>query len=311
MVINANLPGKETPNLHFSNYGYGWMMSSYKGHYRVEHGGNIDGFSANVAFYPSDSIGIVVLANQNGSRVPNLVRNTIADRMLKVNKTDWAQRFIDDLEKAKKAESEVKDKQKSTKVNNTKPSHIRQEYTGSYSHPGYGKFKVKVERDSLFAEFKLMKMWLKHEHYDVFEPFQLEETGIDTSDTGPLRFKFTMNTSGDISGMEAQIEPALPDPIPFKRTTYTIDVSVEDLNKYVGEYELAGTIIKIYIKKENVLYMFVAGQPEYELLALAKHKFSLKILDGFKVEFIEDKDGNINGATFIQPNGTFTAKRKQ
>jgi CubicO group peptidase (beta-lactamase class C family) len=311
MVINANLPGKETPDLHFSTYGYGWMMSSYKGHYRVEHGGNIDGFSANVAFYPSDSIGIVVLANQNGSRVPNLVRNTIADRMLKVNKTDWAQRLIDDLEKAKKAEAEVKDKQKSTKVNNTKPSHIRQEYTGSYSHPGYGEFKVNVERDSLFAKFKLLKMWLKHEHYDVFEPFQVEETGIDTSDSGPLRFKFTMNTSGDISGMEAQIEPALPDPISFKRTPNTIDVSVEDLNKYAGQYELAGQIIKIYIKNENVLYMFVAGQPEYELLALAKHKFSLKILDGFKVEFIEDEGGNINEATFIQPNGTFTAKRKQ
>ncbi|MCK0178171.1 serine hydrolase [Flavobacteriaceae bacterium S0862] len=311
MIINANLPSKETPGLHLSSYGYGWMMSSYKGHYRVEHGGNIDGFSANAAFYPSDSLGIVVLTNQNGSQVPSLVRNTIADRMLNVNKTDWTQRFIDDLEKAKKTQSEAKDKQTSTQVKNTKPSHIKQEYTGTYSHPAYGKFNVNVERDSLFVNFKLIKMWLKHEHYDVFEPFQVEEEGIDTTDYGPLRFKFIMNTSGDISGMEAQIEPALPDPISFKRTPKTIDVTAEDLNNYIGEYELAGTTIKIYIKNKNVLYMFVAGQPEYELLALAKHKFSLKILDGFKVEFIEDDNGNIIEANFIQPNGTFTAKRKQ
>jgi len=311
MVINANLPSKETPGLHLSSYGYGWMMSSYKGHYRVEHGGNIDGFSANAAFYPSDSLGIVVLANQNGSQVPSLVRNTIADRMLGVNKTDWTQRFIDDLEKAKKAEAEAKDKQTSSQVKNTKPSHIKQEYTGSYNHPGYGDFNVIVERDSLFANFKLMKMWLKHEHYDVFEPFQVEDTGIDTTDSGPLRFKFIMNISGDISGMEAQIEPALPDPISFKRTPNTIDVDKEVLNKYVGEYELAGTTIKVYIKNETVLYMFVPGQPEYELLAVAKHKFNLKILEGFKVEFNEDDDGNIVTATFVQPNGTFTANRKK
>lgn len=106
MVINRAIPDNETPDLHFANYGYAWVLSSYKGHYRVQHGGNIDGFSANVAFFPSDSIGIVVLANQNGSRVPNLVRNTIADRILGVTKTDWTQRFIDAQEKSKKEERE-------------------------------------------------------------------------------------------------------------------------------------------------------------------------------------------------------------
>ncbi len=66
MIIGAGLPDKEIPDAHFSNYGFGWMLSSYRGHYRVEHGGNIDGFSASTSFYPSDSIGIIVLTNQNG-----------------------------------------------------------------------------------------------------------------------------------------------------------------------------------------------------------------------------------------------------
>ena len=73
-VVSSALPDEKVPDAHFANYGYGWFLSSYKSHYRVEHGGNIDGFSASVAFYPSDSIGIVVLANQNGSAVPGLVR---------------------------------------------------------------------------------------------------------------------------------------------------------------------------------------------------------------------------------------------
>jgi CubicO group peptidase (beta-lactamase class C family) len=310
MVIGAALPDKETPDLYFANYGYGWMLTSYKGHYRVQHGGNIDGFSANVAFYPSDSIGIVVLANQNGSRVPNLVRNTIADRMLGATKTDWTKRFIDAQEKAKKAAKEAEAAKTSESVKNTRPSHIKQEYAGTYSHPGYGTFKINVERDSLFAQFKLMKMWLKQYHYDVFQPFEVEKTGIDTTDSGPLRFNFITNNVGEISGMKSKIEPALPDPIEFKRTPNTIEVEKTTLKKYIGEFELSTITIKFYIKNDNTLYLFVAGQPEYELLPTSKHKFALKILEGFKLEFFEDEKGAINEVLMMQPNGNFKAKRK-
>ena len=312
MVIGAALPDKETPNLHFSNYGYAWILSSYKSHYRVQHGGNIDGFSANVAFFPSDSIGIVVLSNQNGSRVPNLVRNTIADRLLGVTKTDWTQRFIDAQEKAKKTEKETEEEKDKTsnKVENTKPSHNKQEYAGTYSHPGYGTFEINVERDSLFAQFKIMKMWLKHYHYDVFEPFEVEETGIDTTDSGSLRFNFITNNTGEISGLKAKVEPALPDPIEFKRKPNTIEVEKATLEKYIGEFELATITIKFYLKNDNTLYLFVAGQPEYELLPTDKHKFALKILEGYKLEFFEDDKGAINEVLMMQPNGNFKAKRK-
>ncbi|MBN4085134.1 serine hydrolase [Flavobacteriaceae bacterium AH-315-B10] len=311
MVIGAALPDKDIPDAHFANYGYGWMLMSYKGHYRVEHGGNIDGFSASVAFYPSDSLGIVVLANQNSSRVPGLVRNTIADRMLNVNKTNWTQRFLDAIEKAEKTEKEAKESKTSDKIENTKPSHIKQEYAGTYSHPGYGTFEINVERDSLFAQFKLMKIWLKHYHYDVFEPFEVKETGIDTTDSGPLRYNFITNNAGEISGMKSKIEPALTEPIEFKRKPNTIDVDIKTLEKYIGEFEMSGTIIKFYIKNEDILYLFVAGQPKYELLPTAKHKFALKILDGFKLEFFEDDKGAINEVLMIQPNGSFKAKRKE
>ncbi len=66
MVVAGALPSAERPDVHMSNYGLGWSLLSYRGHYRVEHGGNIDGFSASTSFFPSDSIGIVVLVNQDG-----------------------------------------------------------------------------------------------------------------------------------------------------------------------------------------------------------------------------------------------------
>lgn len=309
MVVSPATPNEELPSLHLANYGYGWFISSYKGHYRVEHGGNIDGFSANVAFYPSDSIGIVVLANQNGSAAPALVRNTLADRLLDVEDTDWAKRHTDQLEKAKEQEGESEENKTSNKVANTRPSHILQAYTGKYEHPGYGTFTISVEEDSLFAHFKLRTYYLRHEHFDVFEPFEVEKGEIDTTDTGSLRFNFVSNNSGDISHVKAKIEPALDHPIEFKREPPTIDVDEALLEKYVGTFELSGMNIKVYTKNSNTLYLFVQGQPEYELLATDKHKFSFKTLEGFKVEFVESEGGAIDEMTLFQPNGTFATKR--
>lgn len=310
MVVSGGLPEEEFPDMHMSNYGYGWFLASYRGHYRVEHGGNIDGFSASVAFYPSDSLGIVVLTNQNGSAVPGLVRNTMADRFLKEGKTNWAKVYLDRQEKAKKAEAEAKANSSAGKIEGTKPSHILQQYAGDYDNPGYGSFKIKNTNDSLIANFKLKSFYLKHIHYDVFMPLEVKDTGIDTTGIGGLRLNFSTNDVGDISDVKMKVEGALADPIVFKHTPNTIDVDKATLETYVGDYELAGMVIKVYIKNENVLYLFVAGQPEYELLATSKHKFSFKILEGFKVEFLEAEDGSINEVMLIQPNGTFKATRK-
>jgi CubicO group peptidase (beta-lactamase class C family) len=310
MVIDAALPDDEFPEMHLANYGYGWMISSYRGHYRVEHGGNIDGFSASVAFYPSDSLGIVVLANQNGSAVPGIVRNTLADRMLKTERTDWGKRFKENQEKAKKEQDEALEEMTSGKIENTRPSHVLQDFSGKYSHSGYGDFKINIENDSLFAKFSLKKFYLRHYHYNIFEPFEVTKTGIDTTDTGPLRLNFVTNDAGEISHVKMKVEAAL-DPLEFKHTPNIIEVDKKTLETYVGEFELAGTIISIYIKNENTLFLSVPGQPEYELLATARHKFSFKIVDGFKVEFVESEDKSVNEIIMIQPHGTFKAARKK
>ena len=146
MVVAAGLPTKEFPDAQFANYGYGWLLHSYKGHYMVEHGGNIDGFSASVGFYPSDSLGIVVLANQNGSAVPKLIRNIAADHMLKVEKTEWAKKHKEDTEKALKAQEEAKKDTELSNVKNTRPSHTKLDYTGAYEHKGYGKFDIIIRK---------------------------------------------------------------------------------------------------------------------------------------------------------------------
>ena len=309
MVVAAGFPSEELPGVHYANYGYGWFLHSYKGHYMVEHGGNIDGFSASVAVYPMDNIGIVVLTNQNGSAIPRLVRNIAADHMLKEDKTEWAKNYKEDVEKALEAQEKAKEESELSNVKNTRPSHTKIEYTGTYENKGYGKFEIVLENDSLFATLDDEKSYFNHFHYDTFELIDYSEGKADTTQLGKsLKVSFTTNEAGDIDYMTTNIEP-MTDPIKFKRTPNTIDVDTKTLEQYVGKFDLMGTEIKAYIKDDNVLYVFVPNQPEYELIPTARHKFNFKVLDGFKVEFLET-DGKINEVKFIQPNGTFVAKRK-
>ena len=216
MVVNSGIPDKEFPELHLSNYGYGWFLSSYKGHFRVEHGGNINGFSASTSFYPTDSVGIIVLANQNGSSVPGVVRNIISDRILKAEKTNWDKLLKKRREEAiKKQKRAKKDEEENT--NTGLPSHGIANYSGDYFHPGYGNIKVVEKAGDLFAELPQYNYLLHHVRFDVFELYEVKDgEDPDTSEDGIMTFNFQTNTKGEISGLDVKIEVAI-DPITFNR----------------------------------------------------------------------------------------------
>jgi len=313
MAIGGGLPTKENPDVLFATYGFGWFLASYRGHYRVEHGGNIDGFSASTCFFPTDSIGIIVLTNQNGSQVPSIIRNILADRLLHLPYKDW-DTYLKNI--ADKAKSDAR-RADSSKISDRKPvappSHPTGDYTGIYSNPGYGSFEISLKQDSLFALFPLKTWWLKHYHYDVFAPYEKDpKDGIDTSgDDGGLRLQFGMDQAGAITNVSMNLEPTLGKPIVFTRTPKATALTAAELQKYVGEYVLGGTITsKIYIKNGQTLYLFVPGQPEYELVPAGADKFSFKTLTGFAIQFVKNDKGEVTDLLAIQPNGTFKASKK-
>ncbi len=309
MVVNADLPTAENPDVQFANYGMGWFLQSYRGHYMVQHGGNIDGFSAMTAFYPADSLGIVVLVNQNRSVLPGMIRNYIADRMLKLPYRDWHQQRKKAMDEAKAAAKSVTTSDSLNRKQGTRPSHLMAEYAGLYEHPGYGEFRVSVRNDSLIMSFRNEKAdaWLEHYHYEIFRPKTL---GSDLDeDPSTLRVRFDINLRGDIeSATLFGIEPAI-EKVVFKKKPMEVAISAADLDKYVGEYELPGIAAKIY-KKSDKLYLFVPGQPEYETLPVGNHEFKLKILEGYSIRFELNDHQQVTAVNFIQPNGTFRAKKK-
>lgn len=300
MVVSPGYPGTESPDLHVSNYGFGWSVSSYRGHYRVDHGGNIDGFSANTAFFPTDSIGIVVLTNQNGSVLNNLVRNTLADRLLNLDPVDWNERRN---KSERKAASDVRGEENQKK--GTQPSHPLKDYEGLYTHKAYGTFEVQHRNDSLIAVFPVEKMWLRHYHYDVFQAVGYGKNGLaDTNEVSQVLVPFYMDEAGDIVSVKVRFQPEL-EPLAFIRTSKPKQLSEDDLKIYLGEYQLAPEAVARVYTKNQKLYLFIKGQPEYELVSVGERKFEIKSLKGYSLEF----EDSAEAVKFIQPNGIFKATR--
>ena len=305
MATGGGLPGAENSDIHINGYGLGWGISSYRGHYRVEHGGGIDGFITTTGFFPSDSIGIFVVSNQ-GQPVA-VIRNFIADRMLKLPYRNWNKFQLDATQKAKEAAKSVVKNDSLNHVFNTKPSHALADYAGIYTNPGYGKIEIKSTENKLTSNFNSIDIRFEHYHYDQFKAYPEDPSLEDAT----LMVNFHTDEKGTISKLTIPFESGVKD-IEFVKETKSMDLAKDALQQYTGEYELApGMVAKFYVKGEKTLYAFIEGQPEYELVAIKKDEFNLKVMTGYSVKFESNEKGEVTAVNFIQPNGVFKAPKKK
>lgn len=309
--MGAGIPDKEHPDIMGGDYGFGWMLSGYRGHYQVEHGGAIDGFIASTCFFPNDSIGIVVLSNQDSRIVPAVVRRIISDRMLGLSKINWNQQNLDAAAKARKQADSAKTKASFTRSPKG-ATHEWSAYEGIYNHPGYGSYEVFVKNDSLFLSTRKSLLWLMNWHYDVFYPFEvIPGEKIDTADKGSISFRFNTSVNGEIESMNVYGFEAPTIELVFKKTPKPKALTKAELEGYTGEYDLGGVAAKVYIKGDNTLFVEVPGQPPYELVYTGNDKFVFKLLSSYAVQFDKKAGEAASAVTFLQPQGNFTAKRKK
>lgn len=92
---------KITPNGKFS-YALGWFVQEHKGKKVIQHGGNIDGFNAMVAFMPDENLGFVMLTNVSGSSLGSELIPIITDGMLSENKIETPTASTDEAKEAGK-----------------------------------------------------------------------------------------------------------------------------------------------------------------------------------------------------------------
>ncbi len=143
---NPNFPAY--PDHLFGDLGYGWNIHAYRGHFQVEHSGDLPLFSSNTAFYPTDSIGIVVLANKFNATVPELISYSLADRLLELPYKDWNGLLWRRQHPVTTQNAQAASASPAPAPAMTWPL---QSYAGTYYHPGYGFIKLALVDGKLVA----------------------------------------------------------------------------------------------------------------------------------------------------------------
>ncbi len=289
-------------NITAPDYALGWMVDNYRGHARVHHGGNIDGFSALVSFLPNDGLGFVVLTNKNGTPLPELLVRTAADLVLGLEAIDW----VGDAAKQRAAGEEVGKKAEERKATRrrpgTAPAHKLEEYAGDYSHPGYGELKVTIAGGKLGFVYNGIATPLGHWHYETFNGGKADDPTFED-----MKLTFRTDVNGNVVGVAVPLEPTVDD-ICFAKKP---DARLSDpsyLQTLVGAYALPTQTVTVGLKG-NVLTLSVPGQPVYDLVPEVGGEFSLKIVRAIRVRFLADDKGRVTAVEISQPSGVFEYKR--
>lgn len=192
------------PELYYPTYGMGWRMNAYRGHPLISHGGAIMGFSASVSFLPLDRIGIVILNNLEDAPVNSTLAYDVIDRLLGLERVDWAQRVRDDQARSR-AQAEKRAKERDAdRQPGTKPSHDLSDYAGVYEHPAYGRIAVTFDGAGLKTDYHQRTFVFEHYHFDMFK---MRNDWMDAE----YKVTFGMDAKGTIASLSVPFEPTVKD----------------------------------------------------------------------------------------------------
>ncbi|MFB6232095.1 MAG: serine hydrolase [Salinibacter sp.] len=288
-------------------YALGWFKETHGGTRLLWHSGGIDGFSAMVGMMPEREVGWVILTNKGGTPAPSVLLYELVDRVLDREGPNWNQR-IRDFYAQQQAEPDTARSDTTEAPSDTTaapgPSHPLGDYVATYSNPGYGTFEVTMEDDSLVGRYGRFSSTLRHKQYDVFELHPEVGGGEQT-----FKVQFESAMDGTIDEAKIPMESAV-DPIVFARTADEALTSTNYLQQFTGEYAFQGQTLTVRLRGDDTLTLTVPGQPTHTLEPTSENAFTLKDQSGFRVEF-KMTDGTPTQMVLHQPNGTFTAERKQ
>lgn len=301
----AHMPTGATPALPEvspADYGMGWFIDSYKGHNRIHHGGNIDGFSALVSMLPNDNIGFVVLTNMNGTPLPELLVRHATDLILGLGERDWIDQTVKQVEAGMKSAEEAEEKKETRRVKGTKPAHKTAEYAGTYTHPGYGTLDILLENGTLVSVYNAMRTPLEHWHYETFNGLEADDPTFKD-----MKYTFETDVNGYVAALRAPFEVTIGD-IRFVKEPDKRLTDPEFLKTLTGDYALSTQIVTVALKG-NILTLTVPGQPAYTLVPTLGDEFYFKSVPVITVSFQTDKSGEVTALMLNQPGGVFEAKR--
>jgi len=290
------------PELGPQSYALGWFVDTYRGQYRVQHGGNIDGFTAAVQMLPTRKIGIVVLVNQNGSALGELISRHVMDRLLGGETRDWSGEGIVRRKAASLAAVGAPSLQTVARVSGTKPVHALSQYVGAYADSGYGSLNITMERDTLRVTYNGISAQLTHWHYETFSG--LRNPDDPTFENQQLTFR--TSSAGRVDGLHVVLDANVP-PVIFLKQADARLREVAYLQTFVGRFTNPALQITIELRNNRLVWI-QAGTP-YEMEPTETNRFTIQGVQGAVVEFVPASDGRITSLRAIQPGAVLVFTR--
>ncbi|HEX2208297.1 MAG TPA: serine hydrolase [Longimicrobium sp.] len=229
-----------------AGYGYGWFVGEAAGRPTIEHGGDINGFSSNGLWIPSERLHVIVLSNREreAERNPDEISRRIAERLLG---TPAAPGYA------------------------ISPGAL-DEYAGVYRVSETENRLVTVENGTLLSQ-------RGRNARQQLTPLARDEFVFDGSGT---RARFIRGADGAITGMmmrprigPEELSPRTEQTVEsvLAAATATVDVPVEVLERYVGVYELAPGFEVTVRRDGTVLRATPTNQPESALVPESETRF--------------------------------------
>jgi CubicO group peptidase (beta-lactamase class C family) len=258
-------------------YGLGWMIREYDGKRLIEHGGNIDGFSAIVALMPDEGLGWAILTNLEHAPITGLAVPEIV-RAMRPSGDDSARPRLD-------------------------PTELEQ-YLGEYPFEVLGETVTVLTKDGGLAVDVpgQMVFTLNPPNKEGRWTFQGFESQIAVS--------FNRNEEGDVismtlhqGGLDMEMfrEGHEPDP----------DVPLEELAPKLGQYRFEPANHNWTVKvHHNRLSVVVPGEMTYMLFPPDEDGWwRFRAREGLRVRFDENDTGEITALTFDAEGQTFELPR--
>ena len=275
----ASLKKMTTP--YKENYGCGLMITTTKGHLQYEHGGGIEGFNTEMAYYPDDKLTVIVLANLNGGAPGDIAgKLAIAAHGEKVV---------------------LQSERKEIKV----PHEILAKYVGAYElAPGIfitmsldgGKFFTQLTGQPKFEVFAETEKDFFLKVVDAQLTFEMDGQGKVTG--------VVLHQNGrDQTAKRSETGP------PPAKAHKEVAIAPRILDNYVGSYELAPNFILTVTREGDHLFTQATGQEKVEVFPESDRSFFLKVVDA-QITFETDSQGKATGLVLHQ-GGDHPARRIQ
>lgn len=264
------------------SYGLGWFLREWKGHKVAEHGGNIDGFNAQVALMPDQHLGFVMLTNVSASPVPASAMQTIwANLVGDPNAPAQPAVVAAVADPAAKIENEVGDYL--LEVANMKFTVAVKEGKLNISVPGQPTYTLEPaggrryklnELDGFYATFRPVK-----------DNPQETEIYLEQPQGNAVLKKVKPADAATAGASGASAEYAGP------------------LKEVVGSYEpeKQGPDVEVTVRDGKVV-LVVPGQPAYPLVERSKDVLgSTALPETYSIVVRRDEAGRVAGITLKQP----------